>query len=102
MRYAFEWNPIKAKENLRKHRISFERAADVFLDRLAISVFDQEHSEEGERRVTLGKDIRGRALVLVHTFSEVSAEECEECKIRIISARKATRPEIRQYEEIER
>ena len=99
MRYTFEWDPIKARENLRKHRISFERAADVFLDRLAISVFDQEHSEEEERWVTIGKDVQGRPLVLVHTFSEVSAEEC---KIRIISVRKATKLETRQYEEIER
>ncbi|PYU97958.1 MAG: hypothetical protein DMG26_19935, partial [Acidobacteria bacterium] len=38
MRYTFEWDPIKAKENLRKHRISFDRAAEVFLDPLAISI----------------------------------------------------------------
>ena len=94
MLYTFEWDPIKARENLRRHRISFERAADVFLDRWAISAFDQEHSEDEERWVTIGKDIEGRPLVLVHTFLEVSAEEC---KIRIISARKATKPETRQY-----
>ena len=93
MRYAFEWNPIKAKENLRKHRISFERAAELFLDPLAISVVDQEHSEVEDRWVTIGKDSHGRVLLLVHTFSEVSDEEC---KIRIISVRKATRREARQ------
>ena len=76
MRYTFEWDPVKAKENLRKHGISFECAAELFLDPLAVSLFDQEHSEAEERWVTMGRDGSGRVLVLVHTFSEVSAEEC--------------------------
>ena len=76
-------------------RIGFERAAELFLDPLAVSVFDQEHSEEEERWVTLGRDSHGRVLVIVHTFSEVSAEESN---IRMISARKATKSEARQYE----
>lgn len=97
MRYTFEWDPIKAKENLRKHRISFDRGAEVFLDPLAISIFDEDHSEHEERWVSLGKDRRGSVLILIHTFLEVSAGEC---KIRIISARKATNRESRQYEEI--
>ena len=49
MRYTFEWDPTKAKENLRKHRISFDRAAEVILDPLAVSIFDEEHSEHEER-----------------------------------------------------
>ena len=73
-RYTFEWDPIKAGQNLRKHGISFDRAAEVFLDPLAISIFDEEHSEREERWVTLGKDKRGIVLVLIHTFLEVSAE----------------------------
>ena len=96
MRYTFEWDPIKAKENLRKHRISFDRAAEVILDPLAVSIIDQEHSEDEERWVSLGKDRRGRVLILVHTFLEVSAEEC---RVRIISARKASKREMKQYEE---
>jgi len=96
LRYTFEWNPIKAKENLRKHRISFDRAAEVVLDPLAVSIIDQEHSEDEERWVSLGKDRGGRVLILVHTFLEVSAEECT---VRIISARKASKREIKQYEE---
>ncbi len=71
MRYNFEWDPIKAKENLRKHGIGFERATELFLDRWAVSVFDQEHSEAEERWVTMGRDRGGRVLVIVHTFSEV-------------------------------
>lgn len=95
MRYTFEWDPIKAKDNLRKHGVSFDRAAEVFIDPLAVSIPDEEHSDEEERWVTLGKDRRGSVLVLSHTFQEASAEEFI---IRIISARKATRREIRQYE----
>lgn len=95
LRYTFEWDPAKAKANLRKHRIAFDRAAEVFLDPQAVSVFDEEHSEHEERWVSLGKDRRGNLLVLVHTFSEISVEECE---IRIISARKAGKRETRQYE----
>jgi hypothetical protein len=96
LRYTFEWDLIKAKQNLRRHRISFDRAAEVILDPLAVSIFDQEHSEGEERWVTLGKDRRGSVLILVHTFLEVSTEEC---RVRIISARKATKREIKQYEE---
>ncbi len=98
MRYTFEWDPIKAKENLKKHRISFDRAAEVILDPLAVSVSDEEHSEDEERWVTIGKDRRGSVLILIHTFLGVSAEEC---RIRIISARKANKREARQYEETE-
>lgn len=96
MRYTFEWDPVKAKENLRKHRVSFDRAAEVILDPLAVSIIDKEHSNDEERWVSLGKDRRGSILILVHTFLEVSAEEC---RVRIISARKATRREIEQYKE---
>jgi len=96
LHYIFEWDPIKAKANLRKHRISFDRAAEIFLDPLAISIFDEEHSEVEERWVSLGLDRGGTVLVLNHTFLEVSSEEC---KIRIISARKANKRENRQYEE---
>lgn len=96
MRYTFEWNPFKARSNLRKHRISFDRAAEVVLDPLAASVFDVEHGEDEERWVTIGKDKRGSVLTLVHTFLEVSAQEC---RVRIISARRATKREIKQYQE---
>jgi hypothetical protein len=96
LRYTFEWDPVKAKQNLKKHRISFDRGAEVVLDPLAVSIFDEEHSGDEERWVTLGKDRQGRVLILVHTFLEISTEEC---RVRIVSARKATKREIRQYEE---
>jgi uncharacterized DUF497 family protein len=99
LRYSFEWDPIKARENLRKHGVSFERAAELFLDPSAVSVIDEEHREGEERWVTTGRDSRGKILVLVHTFAEASTEEW---RIRIISARKAIKREARQYEEVER
>ncbi|PYV37546.1 MAG: hypothetical protein DMG06_27815 [Acidobacteria bacterium] len=97
MRYTFEWDPNKAKENLQKHKVSFERAAEVFRDPLAISIFDDEHSEHEERWVTIGRDSRESVLVLVHTFSQTTAQGYT---IRIISARKAKKKEASQYEEI--
>jgi hypothetical protein len=99
LRYTFEWDPVKAKANLRKHRVSFERAVELFLDPLAVSVVDVEHSEAEERWVTIGRDSQGTVLVLVHRFAEISAKEW---KIRMISARRAARKEIKQYEEFQR
>jgi uncharacterized DUF497 family protein len=95
MRYIFEWDPLKAKENLRKHRISFERAATIFHDLHARSIFDIEHSEDEDRWVTLGMDSSGNLLVVIHTFHAIDDSSR---RIRIISARKATRKETRQYE----
>ena len=94
MRYSFEWNLKKAKENKRKHKISFERGAQIFLDPFQIAIFDDEHSSEEERWITIGMDGQEVLLVIVHTFNEISNDECH---IRVISARKATKKEIRQY-----
>lgn len=96
MQYNFEWDPVKAKQNLRKHGGSFERAAQVFLDSLMLSIYDEEHSEEEERWITLGMDRNGVLLVVVHTFREIDPDNCN---IRIISARKATKREAQQYHE---
>ena len=96
MRYDFDWDPRKANENLRKHHISFERATTVFRDPRMISLFDEEHNETEDRWVTMGRDESLILLVISHTFREVSST----CwKIRMISARKATAKERRQYEE---
>ena len=82
MRYTFKWDPNKAGRNLRKDKVSFERAAEIFLDSLAISIFDEEHSDEEERWITIGKGSHEVVLVVVHTFREVAANEW---LIRIIS-----------------
>lgn len=97
MRYTFEWDLNKARNNLQKHKVSFERAAEIFLDPLAISVFDEDHSNDEERWITIGKESHEVVLVVIHTFREVSVGEWI---IRIISTWKATGNEIRQYEDI--
>ena len=96
MRYNFEWDPNKARRNHEKHKVGFESAAEVFLDPLALSIFDKEHDDREERWITLKKDLNGIMLVVVHTFKEGSEGQCN---IRVISARRTTRKERRQYEE---
>ncbi|MDE3088937.1 MAG: BrnT family toxin [Chloroflexota bacterium] len=94
MQYNLEWDPVKAQENLRKHEVSFERAAQVFLDPYMVSIEDEEHSEEEDRWITLGRDKNAGVLVVIHTFREVDPDNCN---IRLISARKATRREAKRY-----
>jgi len=94
MQYDFEWDPKKAKNNLSKHSVSFERAATVFRDSNAISIPDEVHSVAEERWATLGMDSAGNVLLVIHTFK---VENEALCKIRMISARKATRLESLQY-----
>jgi uncharacterized DUF497 family protein len=96
LRYIFAWDPSKAKDNLRNHRISFERAATIFRDPQALSIFDPAHSHEEDRWITLGLDRSGSVLVVVHTFHQIDAESCQ---IRIISAWRGTAKETRQYQE---
>ena len=96
MRYDFEWDTKKANSNIRKHEISFERAATIFRDPNLLSIPDEEHSETEERWLTMGLDEKGILLVISHTFKEFSKTVY---KIRIISARKATKSETKQYEE---
>lgn len=93
--YRFAWDPNKAVANRRKHGIGFEQAATVFSDSLALSIYDQEHSEDEERWITLGQSSTGILLVVTHTYQEYSETEAA---IRIISARPATKHEQRDYE----
>ena len=95
MRYNFEWDPEKARQNFQKHKVAFEKAAEVFLDPLAVSIFDEDDSIDEDRWITMGKDKRGMILVVVHTFI---VQDRDKRKIRMISARKATRNETKQYE----
>lgn len=96
MRYYFDWDPNKAKTNRNKHGIGFEQASSIFLDPKMISVFDTEYSEHEDRWATIGIDRNGILVVVVHTFQELDPDSC---RIRIISARKATRKESKQYQE---
>lgn len=96
MEFYFDWDPRKAAENARKHRVSFEQASTVFKDSRAVSVYDTEHSEKEERWLTLGVSSTGVLLVVHHTFEELDADTAI---IRLISSRKATQREQRQYAE---
>jgi uncharacterized DUF497 family protein len=87
---SMEWSPAKARENLRKHKVSFEEASTIFGDPLAGTAADPEHSVGEERWLTFGMSNRGRLLVVSHL------EHNEH--IRIISARVATKHEKQIYE----
>lgn len=94
--YHFDWDPVKARSNLANHGVTFQLATTVLRDPLALTVYDEEHSETEERWVTLGLAENGQYLVVVHTWQEVSPTEFV---VRIISARAAEREEIRDYQE---
>jgi uncharacterized DUF497 family protein len=83
-----EWNLEKAAQNLKKHGVDFADAATVLSDELAVSI--REDSEDEKRFVTIGMDALGRVLVVAYAWRGDEP--------RIISARKATRSERRQYE----
>jgi len=85
----FEWDPAKAERNLAKHGVSFEEAVTAFSDPLSLTVFDPDHSVEEDRYVLQGVSSLGRLLVVAHTDRAA--------RIRIISARLATRRERRSY-----
>ncbi|WP_375506814.1 BrnT family toxin [uncultured Nostoc sp.] len=87
----FEWNPDKAALNLEKHGISFPEAATVFNDPLSVTFLDPDHSIGESRYIIIGVSRFGQLLVVAHTDRGK--------KVRIISARKATRKEKRFYEE---
>ena len=97
MFFDFDWDANKARANLKKHEVSFRLATSVFTDPLAVTIFDEEHSIDEERWVTLGRAQNGQVLVVVHTSEDVSTTELH---IRIISARRAEQAEVRDYEQV--
>jgi uncharacterized DUF497 family protein len=94
VRLLFDWTPRKAESNLRKHGISFDEAMAVFADGNALTIFDEEHSDDEDRWITLGMGRSGNLLLVVHTHVDIGPDVA---MIRIISARPATRREIAQY-----
>ena len=100
MNWNFEWHDEKAKENLKKHKISFEEATTVFNDPFSITIHDPDHSLEEDRYIDIGTSSKGRLLVAVYVERGT--------KVRIISClpaclrqagRRATASERRMYEE---
>jgi len=88
----FEWDQRKAEINERKHGVKFEEVVDIFEDPLSMTGFDPDHSMDEERYITIGQTKSGRFLVVSHTDRNGA--------IRIISARRATRREIKDYEDV--
>lgn len=91
MGYIFEWDPVKAKANVRKHGVTFDEASTIFGDPLNLLMADPDHSLDEERYVLLGMSNRRRLPVVA--FAERPP------RTRLISARRATRQERRRYEE---
>jgi uncharacterized DUF497 family protein len=89
--YEFEWDSGKAESNVRKHGVTFDEASTVFGDPLASLMPDPDHSVEEQRYLLLGMSNRRRLLVVA--FAE------QPPRTRLISARRASRPERRCYEE---
>lgn len=87
----FEWDENKNQANIKKHGINFADAIYVFSDPFALNIPDNEHSENEERWIILGKNLQSSILLIVHTYRDGDS-------IRIISARKSTKNEQRIYE----
>ncbi len=88
---SFDWDPRKALANASKHGVSFEEARTVFIDEDALLIHDPDHSEEEDRFILLGLSYKLRLIVVCHSERKDV--------VRIISARKATRSEQKQYQE---
>ena len=86
---GFEWDPHKGRANVRRHAVEFADAVAVFEDERAITMVDEPTAVDEQRWLTLGKDIRGRILVVAYTWRRD--------QIRAFSARRATAGERRQY-----
>lgn len=86
----FEWDDEKEKSNLKKHRVSFDEAATIFNDPNIATISDPDHSIDEERFVSIGASMISRLLTVIHTFRVT--------RIRLISARKATKAEKKKYD----
>ncbi len=88
----YEWDPKKAAENLKKHKVSFDEAKTVFTDPFALTFDDPEHSIGEQRFITIGTSEKQRIMFLAHADRGVD-------HVRIISARSATSTEAHAYQE---
>ena len=91
MSLTFEWNENRAISNEKKHGVSFAEATTIFGDPDAITIPDPKHSEDEQRKITIGESYKGRMLIAVHTERGDN--------IRIISTRPASKKERKQYYE---
>ena len=86
----FQWDEEKAKSNLKKHGVSFEEGATIFNDPMIATISDPDHSEDEERFISIGMSMIRRLLTVIHTYRKE--------RIRLVSARKATKAEKKNYE----
>jgi uncharacterized protein len=86
----FEWDEVKARENLKRHKVPFDEGKTIFNDPFLLTYPDIDSSEAEERYINIRLSVKNRVLVLIHTERQ--------SKIRIISCRKATARERRHYE----
>ena len=86
----FAWDDEKAESNLKKHGVSFEEGATIFNDPKVATISDPDHSEDEDRYISTGKSVARRLLTVVHTYRKE--------RIRLISVRKATKAERKNYE----
>ena len=87
---------VKEKQNIRKHKLNFRLASTVFHDPSQLTLYDEEHSQDEDRWITIGLDETGILRVVIHTFEQTDRNSC---LIRIVSARKATFNEQKYYQE---
>jgi len=96
LHYEFDWDNKKEKANIHKHGVTFKKAATIFYDPNQLSLYDEDHSQDEDRWITIGLDRSGILQVVVHTLVPIAEELI---RIRIISARKAEPDEQAQYQE---
>lgn len=87
----FEWHETKAKNNAKKHGVTFEEALTCFYDPHQVAFYDPEHSEDEDREIMIARSEKGRLLLVCYTIRDEV--------IRLISARLATKREVKTYEE---
>ena len=90
MELTFEWDPSKARINLKDHAVSFNEATTVFDDELGIAIYDPDHSESEDRFILFGRSATNRIILVVHTDRKNV--------VRIISARELTKNERKKYD----
>ncbi len=93
--FQFEWDDVKAAANVRKHGVSFDLARTIFGDPFLLTVSDLQHSDTEERWFSLGRAVNGSMLAVAYLWFEAESVT----RVRVISARQATRTEIHEYEE---
>ena len=94
--FQFEWDEVKADANARKHGVSFDLATTVFYDPRLLTVADLEHSATEDRWFSVGCASNGVVLSVVYLWSDADSASTN---VRLISARKSTPAESRQYQE---